>query len=174
MIASLPPRWFRRIVVSSVSLVQIAVAGRLQPAHGQAAAQVRLSGYVRSEASGEVIRYAQVSADGQAVRVESNQDGFFVLALPRGEHVIRIRAVGYTPSVTTLMVEQSLTRDFSLKPMPFELEEISVAGDRDSSDADPGSIEMSTTRLDLKTIKLVPVVMGELDPIRTLTLLPGV
>jgi len=174
VIASLPPRWFRRIVVSSVSLVQIAVAGRLQPAHGQAAAQVRLSGYVRSEASGEVIRYAQVSADGQAVRVESNQDGFFVLALPRGEHVIRIRAVGYTPSVTALVVEQSLTRDFSLRPMPFELEEISVAGDRDSSDADPGSIEMSTTRLDLKTIKLVPVVMGELDPIRTLTLLPGV
>ncbi len=147
------------------------------------AGPVRLSGYIRSEASGEVVRYATISADGAEcrapsaecrVRATSNQDGFYVLTLPMGRHTVRVRALGYSPRVDTLVVDASATRDFRLTPVPFELEEIAVSGRRDSSDVDPGSPEMSTARLDLKTVRFVPVVLGEVDPIRTLTLLPGV
>ncbi len=140
----------------------------------QPAPTVRLSGYIHSAATGEVVRYAQVSADGVAAAAESNADGFFVLSLKAGSHVVRIRGVGYLPLVDTVSLAQSLTRDYRLAPKPFELEEITVSSTRDSSDIDPGSPEMSTARLDIKTVKLVPVVLGESDPIRTLTLLPGV
>ena len=139
---------------------------------------VRLSGYVRSETSGEVIRYATIAAECRApsaqCRASSNQDGFYVLTLPQGRHPIRVRALGYSPRVDTLELEASATRDFRLTAVPFELEAIEVSGRRDSSDVDPGSTEMSTARLDLKTVRFVPVVLGEVDPIRTLTLLPGV
>ncbi len=158
-------------------------AGFFGPGRGLAAQDgpVRLSGYVRSEASGEVVRYATISADGAECRVPSancratsNQDGFYVLTLLRGLHTIRVRALGYAPRVDTLVLEGSASRDFRLAALPFELEEVRVSGTRDSSDVDPGSPEMSTARLDLKTVRFVPVVLGEVDPIRTLTLLPGV
>ena len=138
------------------------------------APSVRISGYIRSDASGEVIRYAQISADGQPARVESNQDGFFVLSLPKGTHLLRVRAVGFAPLATEVALEASMIRDFMLTPKPFELAEVAVQAERDSSDVDPATPEMSTARVDMNTIRLVPVVLGEVDPIRTLTLLPGV
>ncbi len=150
------------------------LAASTSSALAQQAGEVRISGYVRSAASGEVVRYAQLWADAGGPRVESNQDGFFVLALAPGLHVIQIRAVGFDPLTDTVNVRQPLVRDFQLTPRPFELDEVTVSGRKDSSDIDPGTTEMSTLRLDIKTVKLVPVVLGELDPIRTLTLLPGV
>ena len=135
---------------------------------------VRLSGYVRSEASREVVRYAQVAVDGGAAVTESNQDGFFALVVTPGPHLIRIRAVGFLPVVDTSTFLQSTSKDYLLTPRPFELEEVRVSGSKDSSDIDPAIPEMSTARLDIKTVRLVPVVLGEADPIRTLTLLPGI
>ncbi|MEZ4457808.1 MAG: TonB-dependent receptor [Gemmatimonadales bacterium] len=144
------------------------------PAAMQGQESVRLSGYVRAAASGEVIRYAQLWVEGLPNRTESNQDGFYVLALPAGRHTVRVRAVGFDPFSLEVDLTRSETRDFLLESRPFTLEEVRVQGARDTSDIDPGTPEMSTLRLDLKTVRLVPVVLGELDPIRTLTLLPGV
>ncbi len=136
--------------------------------------RVRLSGYVRSSTSREVIRGAQLVAGREGVRAETNQDGFFVLTLPRGATPIRIRAVGYLPDTTTVELVASLSRDFLLTPLPFELEEVAVRAGRDSSDIDPGTVEMSTARVDIRTVRLIPAVLGEVDPIRSLMLLPGV
>jgi len=136
--------------------------------------QVRLSGYIRSRATGEVVRYAQVRAEGERAGVESNQDGFFVLSLAAGRRVVQIRAIGYEPLTDTLELRESLARDFLLDPQAFTLAEVTVAGRRDTSDIDPLTPEMSTLRMDVATVKLLPVVLGELDPIRSLTLLPGV
>jgi len=135
---------------------------------------VRLSGYVRSVATGEVVRYAQVRVEGERAGTESNQDGFFVLSMPPGRRAVQVRAIGYEPRTDTLEISQSLVRDFLLSPQAFTLEEISVAGRRDTSDIDPLTPEMSTLRMDVATVRLLPVVLGELDPIRSLTLLPGV
>jgi len=140
----------------------------------QEAPPVRLSGYVRSIATGEVVRYAQVRVEGERAGTESNQDGFFVLSLPAGRRVVQVRAIGFEPLADTLEITGSLVRDFLLAPQAFTLEEVSVAGRRDTSDIDPLTPEMSTLRMDVATVKLLPVVLGELDPIRSLTLLPGV
>jgi hypothetical protein len=148
--------------------------GGIPPVVGQAPELVRISGFVRSAANGEVIRYAQIAIVGSPARAESNQDGFYVLAVPVGRTSVVVRAVGFEPLRVDFSLTQSESRDFALIPRPIELAELSVEGKPDSSDIDPGSTEMSVARLDVRTIKLVPVVLGELDPIRSLTLLPGV
>jgi hypothetical protein len=166
-------RLFSQLIAAvSIRSVLIGLAPALLTA--QEPARVRLSGYVRSDASGEVIRSALVAVPALAVRTETNLDGFFVLSLPPGRHQIQVRAVGYQPRTDTLLVTASLTRDFALAPRPYQLQEVVVAGGRDSSDIDPGTTEMSTGRLEARLIRLVPVVLGEVDPIRSLTLLPGV
>jgi hypothetical protein len=137
-------------------------------------ATIRLSGFVRARSSAEVLRGAVLSVDSLAARAETNQDGYFVLTLSPGRHRLLVRAVGYAPLDTLITLGASRTQDFHLASRPIELEEIAVQGRTTTPDIDPMSPEMSVARLDLETIRLVPVVLGEADPIRSLTLLPGV
>ena len=140
------------------------------------AARVRLSGYVRSVASGEVIRRAELRADDGQVRVESNEEGFYSLLLPAGSRRIRIRAIGFTPLDTVMRLTSSLTRDFRLTTRNVTLAAVTVQADAkgDRPDLDPRTPDMSVVRLDMRAIKLLPTILGEPDPIRSLTLLPGV
>ncbi len=142
----------------------------------QPAARLRLSGYVRSLASREVVRRAEISVDGDLSRVESNDDGFYSLLLASGRHRIRIRAIGFVPLDTTVMISAVTAHDFLLATRKVTLASVTVAadGDGDRPDLDPRTPDMSVVRLDLAAMKLLPPVLGEPDPIRSLTLLPGV
>ena len=139
-------------------------------------ARVRISGYVRSLASGEVVRRAQLSADGDAVRAESNEEGFYSVLLTQGRHQLRIRAVGFAPLDTTLVLTANVTRDFRLDARRVTLAAVTVQADSkgDRPDLDPRTPDMSVVRLDIAAVKILPTVLGEPDPIRSLTLLPGV
>ena len=137
-------------------------------------ARVRLSGYIRNSASREVVRYALVAADNEPARSQSSEDGFYFLMLERGQHRIRVRALGYAPFDTLITLDASRVLDLSLKPATVELASVAVQADREVAQVDPKAPEMSVARLDLKVIRQAPSVLGEIDPIRSLTLLPGV
>ncbi len=164
-----PPRRLGGAIV-----LLLAIAGPWAPAAAQAPGTFRLSGHVRAAASGEVLRGAVLTVDSLAIRAETNLDGFFALSLPPGQHRFQIRAVGYSPLDTVVALLASRSQDFALASRPVELEEVRVAARADLPDLDPRSPEMSVARLDLPTIRLTPVLLGEADPIRSLTLLPGV
>ena len=138
------------------------------------AARVRLSGYIREAGSNELIRYASVSADADSLRTQSSADGFYFLALVPGTHRVRVRAIGFAPLDTSVEIGASKTRDFALTSQPVALEQVRIDGSTERSDVDPTSPDMSIARLDLKTIRQAPAALGEVDPIRSLTLLPGV
>lgn len=140
----------------------------------ESAARVRLSGYIRSAASREVVRYALVAVDNEPARSQSNEDGFYFLMLDKGPHRVRVRALGYVPFDTLITVDASRVLDLSLKPMSTDLAAVLVESTREVAQVDPKAPEMSVARLDLKTIRHAPSVLGEVDPIRSLTLLPGV
>ncbi len=141
-----------------------------------ALARVRISGYVRSLASGEVVRRARISADGDLVRGESNEEGFYSVLLTQGRHRLRIRAVGFAPLDTTLTLTTNLSRDFRLDARQVTLAAVTVQAESkgDRPDLDPRTPDMSVVRLDIGAVKILPTVLGEPDPIRSLTLLPGV
>lgn len=145
-------------------------------AHAQdtAPTRVQLSGYIRHAESRELIRYALVGADDNAARSQSNADGFYFLSLPPGQHRITVRAIGFVPLDTTITLLASTTADFALVARAVELQAVTVNADAERSDVDPKTPDMSLARLDLQTIRQAPAALGEVDPIRSLTLLPGV
>jgi TonB dependent receptor/Carboxypeptidase regulatory-like domain/TonB-dependent Receptor Plug Domain len=138
--------------------------------------KVRLSGYVRSAASREFVRRAQLSADNETIRVESNEDGFYTLLLSTGTHRLRIRAIGFAPKDTTVTLTSNVTADLLMEVRKVTLAAVTVQASKgdDRPDLDPRTPDMSVIRLDLAAVKLLPPVLGEPDPIRSLTLLPGV
>ena len=140
------------------------------------ATRVRVSGYVRSLASGEVVRRAQLSADDDQVRAEGNEEGFYSMLLTPGPHRLRIRAIGFAPLDASVTLTGNLTRDFLLETRKVSLAAVTVQADSkgDRPDLDPRTPDMSVVRLDMAAVKVLPTVLGEPDPIRSLTLLPGV
>jgi len=135
----------------------------------------RVSGFVRSLATGEVLRRVTLLVDDDAQVRQTNEDGFYALVLPLGPHRLRIRAIGYAPFDTTINVTTRVHVDLALRTQESVLSAVRVTGDRDEvPDLDPRSPQMSVIKLDMSAARSVPPVLGELDPIRMLTLLPGV
>ena len=159
---------------AAVLIASAPIEGRAQGVSPVDAPRIRLSGYIRNAANREVVRYAQLGSDDDLRRGQSNEDGFYFLLLTPGAHRIRIRSVGYVPFDTTVTLEASRTLDLLLAPASVQLATVAVQADVETAQVDPKLPEMSVARLDLKTIRQAPSVLGEVDPIRSLTLLPGV
>jgi hypothetical protein len=135
----------------------------------------RVAGYVRSVASGEVLRSAVIRVDADAQVRQTNEEGFYALVLPVGPHRLRVRVIGYAPLDTTILVNERLDLTLRLRALETVLQTVQVQSKREErADLDPAAPQMSVVRIDMAAAKAVPPVLGEVDPLRTLTLLPGV
>ena len=134
----------------------------------------RLSGYIRDQRNNELVRYAIVTADGDSIRSQSDADGFYYLNLSNGVHAIRVRALGFAPLDTQLTINAATVHDIFLVHQNVQLNRVEIEAARKKSDVDPASPEMSVSRLNLDIIRKAPAVLGEIDPLRSITLLPGV
>lgn len=163
-----------RFAYARYALISLAVAVTAPAAGAQSRepSRVQLSGYVRDSGSREVIRYALVTTD--SVRTQSNADGFFFLSLTPGTHRLQVRAIGYAPLDTLLDLATRRTIELVLAPRAVSLQRVQVSAEQQRADVDPSSPEMSIARLPLATIRQAPAALGEIDPIRSITLLPGV
>lgn len=136
--------------------------------------RLRLSGYVRHRETRDVVRNARVSADGDSVRSRTDEDGRYTLFLSPGRHHVRAVALGFAPLDTVVDLVASTVRDLAIAPRPVQLERARVLAEAEAPDVDLRSPQMSVARLDLDVVKAAPALLGEVDPIRSLALLPGV
>jgi hypothetical protein len=142
---------------------------------GPATAQTRitLSGTVQDATSGENLTGATVRVrELPGVGTGANAYGFFTLTVPAGTYTLEASFVGYATQQRQLTVSASQRLDFKLKPSGNDLSEVVVTGR--STDANISKAQMGVETLDLKQIAKVPVLFGEKDVIKTLTLLPGI
>ncbi len=135
---------------------------------------MRLSGYVRVAENDEVIRAARLDITERGLIIGTNRFGFYSIELPPGRYSIRVASLGYETVEQVVDLRETVTLDFALPLRPVAVSELTVTTDREPPDLDPASVDMSVIRLDMPTISELPVVLGEADPVRTLTLYPGI
>lgn len=135
---------------------------------------MRLSGYVRSAVNAEVLRSARVEIVDRDLSVGTNRFGFYSVRLLPGRQTIRVSNLGYETVTRVLDIETETVVDFELPLRPIVVSDLTVTTDREPPDLDPGSVNMSVIRLDVPALSELPVVLGEADPVRTLTLYPGI
>jgi hypothetical protein len=80
--------------------------------------------------------------------------------------------MGYLSQEITLELTANLNQNISLSDQQVEMQEIVVTASK--ADEHVKSMEMSTSRLDIKTIKSMPALLGEVDVVRSMQMLPGV
>lgn len=131
-----------------------------------------ISGYVKDAGDGEAIIGAIVYKQGTQLSTVTNEYGFYSLTLPAGKHTIITTYLGYTNIVTEIDLTKSTTVNFEAKEQGRDLQEVEVSAE--AADKNIKSTEMSATKIDIKQIAKMPALLGEVDVIKTIQMLPGV
>lgn len=133
----------------------------------------RVTGVVRDADSGETLIGVAVYEPTLKKGVTTNEKGKYELVLPEGNHHLQFSYVGFKTFETNVTVGQKpKTLNVKLQPELTELSEVEITGQK--SDRNVSEMAMSVQRLDMITIKKIPALMGEVDVIKTIQLLPGV
>jgi hypothetical protein len=131
-----------------------------------------VSGSIKEASTGEDLIGASITSVGTNQGTITNTYGFYSLTLKEGEYNISYSFIGYKTITKKILLNQDFRIDIELEEESEEIEAVVLSDDK--LDKNVKSTEISTVKLSSKTIKKVPVVMGEVDPIKTLMLLPGV
>lgn len=130
-----------------------------------------LSGYVKDSLSAESLIGATISVNGEGKGVSSNQYGFYSITLPAGTYPITVSFAGYQPLQTTITLDRNTAFNFQLLQRSV-LEEVIVSSRR--RDANVKNAQMGKIDLTMNQVKAIPVLLGEVDLLKTLQLMPGV
>ncbi|MAO46141.1 MAG: TonB-dependent receptor [Crocinitomicaceae bacterium] len=130
-----------------------------------------LSGRVTDAETGEYILGATVISVGESRGVSTNLYGFYSLQLQEGESTIQISFIGYNSHVETVKMSGSKTLNIELSPSTVTIKDVEVIGSRteNTESTDLGRIDVS-----IATIKSLPALMGEVDVLKAIQLLPGI
>ena len=132
-----------------------------------------ISGFVRDEATGEPLSYANVFIKDTNKGGITNLDGYFVLTrIPAdsGEIVVSIIGFAMVTQKFDLEVGQNLRIDFRLQQTVLEGDVVDVFGEAQKM---RNLVEPSRVSIDLRTLESTPAFI-EPDLFRTVQLLPGV
>ena len=133
----------------------------------------RVSGTVRDAENSETLIGVSIYEEKTQSGTTTDEKGHYDLDLPLGEHTLRISYVGYTTINKKVNVTaKPQTLNIKLQPESERLSEVEVTSER--KDRNVTAMAMSVQTLDMITIKKIPALMGEVDVIKSITLLPGV
>ncbi|RPD38221.1 TonB-dependent receptor [Chitinophaga barathri] len=131
-----------------------------------------VSGYVRDSTTGESLIGASIGIKGTTRGVQTNTYGFFAVTLPPGEHTLVFTFIGYQPQERPVKAGADRNVTALLVPRSFQAKEVVITDrrkDENIKNTDMGKVELSTEQM-----KKLPALMGEVDPLKILQLLPGV
>jgi hypothetical protein len=135
-------------------------------------AQTTLSGYFTDEASGEPLLSANVIDLNTGQGALSNTYGFYSLTLPEADSArLRFSYIGYQSREFTVALRGDQKLDVKLSPS-VDLQVVEVTSDR--GERIEQQTQMSRTEIPVAQIKRIPALLGEVDVLKTLQLLPGV
>ncbi len=131
-----------------------------------------LSGYLKDASNGETLIGATAFVTETGQGISSNEYGFYSISLEKGSYTIVYDYLGFETQVLTLELNENTRQDVEMQIESALLSEVVVLGE--AEDRNVTEVEMSTNKLDIATIKSMPSLLGEVEIIRSIQLLPGV
>ena len=131
-----------------------------------------LCGTIAEEESGETLSGVNVLIPEIQAGAITNEYGYYFITLPKGNYDVYYSSLGFSPRKTSISLSQNIVNNIALSESAEELEEVIVKADLERLNI--RKPQMSVNTLSSATIKKIPVVLGEVDVIKAITLLPGV
>ncbi|MFT7251960.1 MAG: hypothetical protein ACI9FW_001713 [Flavobacterium sp.] len=131
-----------------------------------------LSGVISDEKTNETLIGVSIIIEELRTGTSTNEYGFYSITLPKGVYEVRISYLGYKEIKTTIDLNQNVKNNFSIIESEEVLNEIVLVDNPNKIDI--RSPEMSVNKLSINTIKQMPVILGEVDILKSILTLPGV
>jgi hypothetical protein len=140
--------------------------------YGNSQERFTLSGTIVEEQGRETLIGANIIIEDLNTGTISNEYGFYSITLNKGIYKVTISNIGYSSLKQTISLDQNVSMDFTLTEEIESLDEVIIESNFEALNIK--SPQMSVNSLSATSIKQIPVVFGEADVIKAITLLPGV
>ena len=134
--------------------------------------KVTLSGNVSDAKNNETLIGVSVVIPMLKIGTFTNEYGFYSLTIPKGTYEIEISSIGYETQTIIINLNENTKQNISLSESTQQLDEIVITDNPYKTNI--RKPEMSVNKIAISTIKQMPVVLGEVDILKSITTLPGV
>ena len=131
-----------------------------------------LSGTISDSNSNETLIGVNLFIPELKTGITTNEYGFYSITIPKGSYTILISYMGYNSLEEKILLEKNTKTNFKLFTSENTLKEVIVTDTKTKTDI--RKPEMSVNKLSISAIKRMPVVLGEVDVLKSILLLPGV
>ena len=131
-----------------------------------------LSGTIIDANSNETLIGVNVVIPELKTGVTTNEYGFYSITVSKGIYSVQISYLGYQNIEESINLNQNTKNNFNLYSNETALKEVVITGNKTKIDIKKP--EMSVNKLSISAIKKMPVVLGEVDVLKSILLLPGV
>ncbi|MFZ5972887.1 MAG: carboxypeptidase-like regulatory domain-containing protein [Bacteroidota bacterium] len=130
-----------------------------------------LTGVIKDARAGEDLVGASVYIEDPLIGVSTDPFGKYVIVLPKGRHVLHVKSIGMKHTQRQIMLYGSGRLDIEMEEDITPLKEVLVKSERDVR---VSGLQMGVEKLDIKTMKQIPLALGETDVLKVIMTLPGV
>jgi len=131
-----------------------------------------LSGTITDTKSNETLIGVNIYIPELKTGTTTNEYGFYSITIPKGTYTVQISYLSFQTQTETITLNQNIKNNFKLSGIEEQLEEIVITDNRKATNI--RKAEMSVNKLSIASIKKMPVVLGEVDVLKSILLLPGV
>jgi len=131
-----------------------------------------ISGTITDAANGETMIGTNVFVEPIMKGTTTNVYGFYSLTVPEGDYTLKVSFLGYETLTKEINLDKDLEFNLELKESSFSKDEVVVTGEK--KDENTKSSKMSAVEIPIAQVKELPALMGEVDIIKVIQLLPGV
>lgn len=132
-----------------------------------------VSGVVTDTSNGETAFGASVYLKDTTIGAMTNAYGFYSITAPKGTYTLVVSYIGYASQNIEINLDKNQKINLELSPSNTTLDTVIIKAE-ESEQINIRSPQMSVAKVNVETIKKIPVVLGEVDLIKSIQLLPGV
>ncbi|WP_405574640.1 TonB-dependent receptor [Winogradskyella sp. Asnod2-B02-A] len=132
-----------------------------------------IRGTVKDFNNGETVFGASVFLKGTTIGSTTNEYGFYSITAPKGNYTLIVSYVGFEDIFQEINLNTDETLNFEIKESLTQLDEVIITSD-EPEQVNIKKPQMSVSKLNASTIKQMPAVLGEVDVIKSIQMLPGV
>lgn len=141
------------------------------PTNHVKAGEAIIAGYVHDGKTGEAVSGAVIRTALPEVVAVTDQYGYYSMTLPRGRHTLFLNAIGMFDTRRHVMLYSNGRFDIDLEERVIPLKVIEVNAEKSRN---VKSTQMGLDKMNIRQIKQIPAVFGEVDILRAVLALPGV
>ncbi|MBC7381562.1 MAG: TonB-dependent receptor [Bacteroidia bacterium] len=132
-----------------------------------------VSGNIKDAKNGEDLIGASISVPSLKLGVSTNSYGFYSITLPAGSYTLEVSYIGFETILKEISLNQNILLNLELIEAKTQLQEVIVKTDK-ANNSNVSANKTSVIKIDIKQVKKIPTLLGEVDIIKAIQLLPGI